>query len=155
MTDDTDLSGLDYPSARAYALEFMTALKTTEKALEAAREEVRLWTDRAALAASKGMADLESAARTKAGEAQAKAASLEAEKADLARKIVRIREKLPILKATERSVDADLLLAELQMATGEALNPESAALAELDETIRSGTADAALEELKRKLKGES
>lgn len=155
MTDDTDLSGLDYPSARAYALEFMTALKTTEKALEAARQEVRLWTDRAALAASKGMADLESAARTKAGESEAKIASLEAEKADLARKISRIREKLPVLKASERSVDADLLLAQLQMATGEALNPESAALAELDKTLQAGAADAALEELKRKLKGES
>ncbi len=155
MTDDTDLSGLDYPSARAYALEFMTALKTAEKALEAARQEVRMWTDRAALAASKGMANLETAARAKAGEAEAKAASLEAEKADLARKIARIREKLPVLKASERSVDADLLLAQLQMVTGEALNPESATLAELDKTIRSGTADAALEELKRKLKGES
>lgn len=155
MTDDTDLSGLDYPSARAYALEFMTALKTTEKALEAARQEVRLWTDRAALAVSKGMADLETAARAKAGEAETKAASLEAEKTDLARKIARIREKLPILKATERSVDADLLLAELQMVTGEALNPESAALTELDKTLQAGAADAALEELKRKLKGES
>jgi len=155
VTDDTDLSGLDYPSARAYALEFMTALKTAEKALEAARQEVRLWTDRAALAVSKGMADLETAARAKAGEAEAKAASLEAEKADLARKITRIREKLPVLKASERSVDADLLLAELQMATGEALNPESAALAELDKTLQAGAADAALEELKRKLKGES
>jgi hypothetical protein len=41
------------------------------------------------------------------------------------------------------------------MATGEALNPESAALAELDKTIQTGAADAALEELKRKLKGES
>lgn len=155
MTDDTDLSGLDYPSARAYALEFMTALKTAEKALEAAREEVRIWTDRAALAASKGMTDLESAARAKAEEAQAKAASLEAEKTDLARKIARIREKLPVLKAGERSVDADLLLAQLQMVTGEALNPGSAALADLDETVRAGTADAALEELKRKMKGES
>ena len=155
MTDDTDLSGLDYPSARAYALEFMTALKTTEKALEAARQEVRLWTDRAALAVSKGMADLETAARAKAGEAETKAASLEAEKADLARKIARIREKLPVLKASERSVDADLLLAELQMVTGEALNPESAALAELDKTLQAGAADAALDELKRKLKGES
>lgn len=155
MTDDTDLSGLDYPSARAYALDFLTALKTTEKTLAAAREEVRLWTDRAALAASKGMADLEAAARAKAGEAEAKAAALEAEKADLTRKIARIREKLPVLKASERSVDTDLLLAQLQMVTGEALNPKTAAQAELDKTIQAGTADAALEELKRKLKGES
>ena len=52
-------------------------------------------------------------------------------------------------------MDADLLLAQLQMVTGEAMNPRSAALAELDKTIQAGTADAALEELKRKLKGTS
>jgi len=153
VTDDTDLSGLDYPSARAYTLEFMTALKTTEKALEAAREEVQLWTDRAALAASKGLADLEAAARAKTFELEARVQALEAEKSDLARKIARIREKLPLVKASEHSVDADLLLAELQMVTGEAMDPQSAALAELDKTLQSGTADAALEELKRKLKG--
>ncbi len=155
MKDDTDLSGLDYESARAYALDFLTSLKATEKALAAAREELGLWTGRAGLAASKGLADLEAAARAKAEEAQARIRDLESERAETAGKIARIREKLPMVKASERSVDADLLLAELQMATGEALDLKAAALSELDTTIKTGAADAALEELKRKLKGNS
>jgi hypothetical protein len=155
VTDDTDLSGLDYESARAYALEFLTSLKATDKALVQAREELAVWEGRAALAASKGLADLESAARAKADEARERIRTLEAERAETAAKVARIREKLPMVKATEKSVDADLLLAQLQMATGEALDPQAPALSELDATIKTGAADAALEELKRKLKGNS
>lgn len=153
--DDTNLSGLDYASARAYALEFMTALKTTERALADAREELKLWTGRIDLAASKGMVDLETAARGKAADIQEQIRELEAERAETAAKVVRIREKLPVIKATEKSVDADLLLAELQMVTGEAMNPQAAELSKLDDEIKTGAADSALEELKRKMKGTS
>jgi len=52
---------------------------------------------------------------------------------------------------SERSVDADLLLAEMQMATGEALGGISAAS---DAGLKALDADSELASLKRKMGGE-
>ncbi|HSV56051.1 MAG TPA: hypothetical protein VLH39_02955 [Magnetospirillaceae bacterium] len=155
MTDDADLSGLDHESARAYALGFLTSLKATERALAAAREEEGLWAGRASLAVSRGMADLAAAAEARASDARARVEALEAERAEISAKVDRIREKLRFLKTAERSVDADLLLAELQMVTGEAMDPEAAELAGLEDAARDVDADAALDELKKKMEGHS
>ena len=146
--DDTDLRGLSTEDARAYALEFMAALKTLERDLSALAEEVTLWAKRVEIAAAKGAAELEAAARAKLAELAAKKSGLEAERADLAAKVTRIREKLPMVAASERSIDADLLLAQMQMATGEALGgpPPS-----LDADIAALGADDALATLKKKL----
>jgi hypothetical protein len=71
------------------------------------------------------LAALAQAARAKVEEEGGKIASLEAERAELRAKVVRMREQLPTIKARERSIDPDMLLAELQMMTGELLNDES------------------------------
>jgi chromosome segregation ATPase len=155
MIDDSDLRGLSAADARAYIFEFLTSLKATERELAGLGEEISSWTKRVALAAAKGAAELETAARARLAELEAKQATLNAEKAELGEKIARMKEKLPLISASERSVDADLLLAQLQMATGEALDP----LADAGAPPASATAaniDAlgandALAELKKKL----
>lgn len=153
--DDTDIRGLSLEDARAYALEFMTALKGLERDLATLGEEVALWAKRVELAASKGAAELESAARVKLDELSAKKAGLEAEKAGLAAKVARIREQLPMAAASERSVDPDLLLAQLRMATGQSPDdrdddPTRPGPA-LDRDIDALGADDALAALKKKL----
>jgi len=146
--DDTDIRGLSAADARAYALEFMTSLKTTEGELAALGDELRLWSRRLELAATKGAAELEAAARAKVDELTARKTALDAERAELAAKVARIREQLPMAGASERSVDADLLLAQLQMETGEALGGPSATT---ESDIAALGTDDALAALKRKL----
>lgn len=120
--DDTDLGGMGAADARAYALEFMTALKALDRQLASLGDELATWARRVELAAAKGAADLEAAARAKVDELAAMRSTLEAERSELAYKVSRIREKLPMAAAGERSVDADLLLSELRMAAG--LSPD-------------------------------
>ncbi len=52
--DDTDIRGLSAADARAYALEFMTALKGLDRDLATLGEEISVWAKRVELAASKG-----------------------------------------------------------------------------------------------------
>ncbi|HPE37374.1 MAG TPA: chromosome partitioning protein [Spirochaetales bacterium] len=150
MSDDTDLRGLSVSDARAYVLEFLTTLKTTERDLAALDGELALWNKRVELAASKGASDLEAGARAKVAELAARRTALSEEKDSLVAKIARMKEQLPILRAQERSVDVDLLLAELQVATGEALGDTSASV---NQGLASLGADDELAALKRKLGG--
>lgn len=150
--DDTDIRGLSAEDARAYALEFMTALKTLERDLAIVGDEVALWVKRIELAAGKGAVELEAAAQAKLNELAAKKALLEGERAELSGKVARIREKLPLAGASERSVDADLLLAQLRMATGQDPDDRDAPDAgKLDRDLSALGADDALAALKRKL----
>ncbi len=153
--DDTDLRGLSLEDARAYALEFMTALKALERDLAAVGDEVATWAKRVELAASKGAVELEAAARARLGELAAKKATLEGERAELSAKVARIREKLPMAGASERSVDPDLLLAQLRMAAGQAPDDRdddpAGTSPKLERDIAALGADDALAALKRKL----
>jgi chorismate mutase len=150
--DDTDLRGLSAADARAYVLEFITAMKSTERALMVMDQDLALWSKRVELAATKGAAELEAAARAKVDELATRRFALEAERADLAAKVARLKEQLPLALASERSVDTDLLLAQLQMATGEALGGPSPSLER--ELASLGTEDS-LAALKRSLSSET
>jgi hypothetical protein len=156
--DDTDIRGLSAADARAYAIEFMTALKALERDLASVGEELSLWAKRVELAAAKGAVELEAAARAKLDELGARQGTLSMERGELAAKVARIREKLPMAGAAERSVDADLLLAQLRMAAGQ--DPDDrddpagaagAASPKLDSDLASLGADDALAALKKKL----
>ncbi|MFZ4615903.1 MAG: hypothetical protein ACOYM2_06880 [Rectinemataceae bacterium] len=126
--DDTDLSGLDLAGARAYLVDFATSSKLARNALTALDGELALWTARVALAEGKAMAELAASARAKLSELEGKRAPLAAELAETEDKVRRIREKLPLVAASERSIDADRLLAELQLMTGELLGDNSSRL---------------------------
>jgi hypothetical protein len=151
---------LSAADARAYAIEFMTALKALERDLASVGEEVSLWAKRVELAASKGAVELEAAARARLDELGAKRTALTAERDELAAKVARIREKLPMAGASERSVDADLLLSQLRMAAGQdpddrddptGTGPAGAASPKLESDLASLGADDALAALKKKL----
>jgi hypothetical protein len=152
--DDAEFLSLDLEGAREYILAYATDIKRYEKEIADLDRDVALWGDRAKLAEGKAAADLAAAASQRYAELRAKREALESERASLAAELVRLRERLPYLKARERSVDADLLLAELQSMTGELLDPEKVqAEHELSKVETEAKADLALAELKKKMGG--
>jgi phage shock protein A len=145
---DTDLEGLGPKEAAEYVLAFITTLKQTEKALEAAQEDTNVWTRRVSLAQAKGDAGLAAQATARLSDATAKQSKLEAELADLRAKVSVLKEKLTRIRmAGVKLVDADLLLAQLQMVTGKK--------DELARTMKQEEAGAALDELKKKMQGQN
>jgi phage shock protein A len=143
---DTDLEGLGPREASEYVLAFITTLKQTEKAIAASEEEVALWTRRVALARSKGDGALAMQAEARLAEVAGKKTLLETELADLRSKVSVLKEKLTRIRmAGVKLVDADLLLAQLQMVTGKK--------DELSHTMKQEEAGAALDELKKKMQG--
>ena len=141
---DTDIEGLGPKEASEYVLAFITTLKQTEKAVAAARDEVTLWTRRVELARSKGDESLAAQAQGRLAEVSAKAAALETELADLKAKVAVLKEKLVRLRMTGgRSVDTDLLLAQLEMVVGKK--------DDLSRTMKEEETKAALDELKKKM----
>ena len=135
--EDENLSGLDLAAAKEYIFAFTVDAKRLDQDIAAAHSELERWKGRVSLAEGKlaagaaspndatSLAALAQAARAKVEEEGGKIASLEAERAELRAKVVRMREQLPTIKARERSIDPDRLLAELQMMTGELLSDES------------------------------
>jgi ribosomal protein L29 len=141
---DTDIEGLGPKEAADYVLAFITTLKQTEKAVAASEEEVSLWTSRVALARSKGDEALAAQAEARLTQAAEKKAALEAERAELKAKVSVLKGKLARLRMTGgRSVDADLLLAQLEMVVGKK--------DELSRTMKDEETQAALDELKKKM----
>lgn len=141
---DTDLEGLGPQEAAEYVLAFITTLKQTEKARAASEEDVALWTRRVELARSKGDEALASQAQARREDSAAKRAQLDAELSDLKGKVAILKEKLTRLRMTGgKSVDTDLLLAQLEMAVGKK--------DELSTTFKEEESNAALDELKKKM----
>jgi phage shock protein A len=140
---DTDIEGLDPAHATEYVLAFITTLKQTEKALAAAQEDTNTWTRRVTLARSRGEEGLAAQAEARLSDATAKQSRLETELADLQAKVSVLKEKLARLRMTGmKLVDADLLLAQLQMIVGKK--------DELGDAMKNEEANAALDELKKK-----
>jgi phage shock protein A len=141
---DTDLEGLGPREASAYVLAFITTLKQTQKALAAAEEESSLWMRRVTLARAKGDETLAAQGQARQSDAVAKQAKLETELADLKAKVSVLKEKLTRIRMMGgKLVDADLLLAQLEMITGKR--------DELAHTMKQEEASAALDELKKKM----
>lgn len=168
LNDDTDLSGLDLDQAKEYIFAYALDSKRLEKEIAELQAELDKWKARASLAEGKlasgdqSMASLAQAASAKAAEIESTIASLEAERADLCAKVEIMRKKLPLIRASERSIDPDRLLAELQMMTGEILGPDdgtgagrSAAATEADiaKLEADAKAQAELEALKKRANG--
>ncbi|MCX7023586.1 MAG: chromosome partitioning protein [Spirochaetes bacterium] len=152
MKDDADLSGMNADSAKEYVFGFITALKQLDIEIARAGEEAETWRKRVSLAESRGLADLKTAAENKAVEVETSLADLRSRHEELAAKISTMKSKLPLVKSLERSVDTDLLLAQLEMATGETMNPGAAAV---EAEMKEMEADAALQGLKGKPAGEA
>ena len=147
--DYTDLRGMDTRAAKEYILAYITTLKNTQNDLRKAEESLSLWQSRVKLATERGSADLASAAAIRVDEFQTKVGSLKAEERKLSAEIEHMKSQLKdIQHQPEYTVDADLLLAQLEQVVGE---PDKTA-----EKFKAEEADQALEELKKRLQqGES
>lgn len=121
-----ELSKLDYQGAMDLLFAYSTDIKIQEKELEPLKKEADVWASRVSLAESNARADLAQAARERLGQIQEKIAAFENSIAELRQDVARLKEALPGLKAKERSIDPDQLLAELSMMTGEAMDPGKA-----------------------------
>ncbi len=143
---DTDISGMEPEAAKEYVLAFITTLKTTQRQKQEALEEKKLWQERVRLAEQKQEALLAEKARGRVGEIQTKIATLENEERELAPKVDVLKEQLlKLSRAPQMSVDAENLLAQLQMLVGQ---PDT-----LSQTFKDEAAKAELEKLKRKMQG--
>lgn len=150
--DVRELANLDLEGAKELMIAFATDAKRIEKEVAEAKQDLARWNSRVTLAESKGMAELAASAKAQVGPLEARIASLQAERASMERDAEQIRQALPGIQARSRSIDPDRLLADLQMVTGELLEPEAA---KAEQGIRklelaSGAEDA-LAALKRKM----
>jgi chromosome segregation ATPase len=147
-----ELSRLDYDGAMNLLFAYTTDIKRHDKDIEALNKDIALWSSRVSLAEGRGLAELAAGARTQLAQLETKRGEIQASRAELERDASRIKEALPGIKAKERSVDPDMLQAELSMMTGELLDPEKARLdRELDALSKAGSAADPLEALKRKM----
>ena len=143
---DTDIEGLDPKDAAEYVLAFVTTMKRTETDLARTTEEIATWTRRVGLATETGDASLAGQARERLARIEAKKTTLEAELADLRLKVDILKDKLKRLRGRfQRSVDPDVLLAELEMLAG-----KKDALAD---RFKAEEAGVKVEELKKKMSG--
>lgn len=141
---DTDIDSLDYGSAREYVLAFLTTHKQTQRERAIAEEELVQWEHRVKLAGSRGEPQLKKTAGQRAAELRERVARLIGEERELKRKVAVLKQKLQVLRLQASfAVDADALLAQLSLLAGE---PDT-----LGRALKEQEAQAALEELKRKL----
>ncbi len=113
-----ELSRLDYEGASEMLIAHATDAKKYEREIAALKAQTDDWKTKANLAQTKNMPDLAQAALQRAAEYDAKSRELEVELAAIRRDIEDLRSALPLLKAKQRSVDPDQLLAELSMIVG-------------------------------------
>ena len=149
-----DLTGMNVTEAKEYIHNYITTLKLTQKEISALEDEAVKWKNRIELARSRGMEDILAEAEKEADKVDAKLAGLGEEVRDLKDGIEAMKRQLPGLAARERSVDPDLLEQELLMALGQ--TEEDAATEKAFKKLeKENSADAALEALKAKMKGET
>ena len=133
-----ELSSLDYEGASEMLLACATDAKKYEKEIASLKSQAQDWRAKAAMAQARASADLASAgtaspdsaapgsaaanlataALQRATELDAKAQELSVELEGIRRDIRDLREALPLIKAKQRRVDPDQLLAELSMLVG-------------------------------------
>ncbi len=144
MSDDYNILGLEPESAREYVTAVMTTLKTTTAKRIQIEKESESWLSRVRLATEKGRPDLASGAQAKADELSPQIAKLKGEEQEYRDGIARMVVQLKSMETRPRlsGVDADLLLAQMEMVVGEH--------AEIDEKFRSAEADWALDDLKKR-----
>ena len=118
--DDTDLSGMTPEAAREYVLAFIKSLKETQRQRDKLAEELDLWNKRIELAEKESRTDLVQQAKIRLEGIRVDVAGLDQEEEVLKRKVDVLKENLLRLPARfESTVDAELLLAQLEMVVGE------------------------------------
>ena len=153
---NANLTGMNPGEAKEYIFNFISTLKLTEKQILTFDDEINKWQARIELANSKGEVELAMEAEKEKNRLLEKQAALKAEAEQLKQQIGEMRRQLPLLAARERSVDTDLLEQELLMAAGFMPGDDEKAKSErkFKEMEKEQAADAALEELKAKMRSQ-
>jgi phage shock protein A len=142
--DDTDISGMDPDAAREYVLGFIKSLKETRRQRERLVEDLGRWRERIGLAQRQARTDLAEQAGKRAESLRDEVAKLDREEEELKAKVAILKENLKRLQGCFRyTVDAEQLLAQLEMAAGERDDTV--------ERIKEIEVQSRLEELKRKI----
>ena len=152
--DSSNLAKMNTAEAKEYILGYITTLKLTQKEIHSLEEEAAKWKARIELARSRGADDLRAEAEKEAERINLKLAGLREEERGLKRDIEAMRRQLPGLAARERSIDPDLLEQELLMALGQT-EEEAGTERAFRKLEKESSANAALEALKAKLKGDA
>lgn len=147
-----ELSKLDEAGAMELLLAYTTDIRRHDKDIEVLEKDRQLWDSRVRLAEGKGMAELAQGAKAQLSRIEASLSGIVAARDELKLDASRIREALPAIKARRRSIDPDLLQAELSMLLGE---EQGSSAAKLDEEFKAleGKAEGQdpLDRLKRKM----
>jgi len=134
MKDDADLTNMSLEEGKAYIFSFLTHFKLLQTELKKIAEDKILWEKRIALADSKGLNDLKTQAIAELAKHLNKESERKAEEAELKTTIRKLKENLTGLKARERSVNADALLAMLEI---DAYRVDGKETAELDKEFEN------------------
>ena len=148
------LTGMSAADAKEYILAFITTLKLTEREIRSLEDEAAKWKNRADLARSRGITDLLTEAEKEAEKINIKIAGLRIEEQKLKTDIETMRRQLPGLAARERSIDPDVLEQELLLALGQT-GEETQTDRAFRKLEKDSAADAALETLKSRMKGDT
>ncbi|HOI22957.1 MAG TPA: hypothetical protein PLD45_06775 [Spirochaetales bacterium] len=147
-----ELSKLDEAGAMELLLAYTTDIKRHDKDIEALEKDRRLWNSRVKLAEERSLAELAQGARAQLSRIEASLSGLVAARDELKLDVFRIREALPAIKARRRSIDPDLLQAELSMLVGEEQGLPAAKLEDEFRALEEKAEDQdPLEKLKRKM----
>jgi phage shock protein A len=139
-------------SAREYLRSLLTHIKLEEKRISSLLETKAKWESRIQLAGSSGDGALEEAARAEFSSVCASIEKAESELSAVRSEARTLARRLPVLKASERSVDTDYLEADLSLLLVKDLTREEASLDKKFAGLeRSAAADSALSLLKEKM----
>ena len=142
-----DPRNFDVRAAKEYLLSLLTTMKQLKTKHTQLEEEVAKWQSRVILADEKGRPDLAAQASTRLNDAKEQLSRIRGEEVELLRERDELKRQILIAKdMPEMKVDADLLLAQMQMITGE---PDTVA-----EEFKNEEVEGALRSLKQQLDGD-
>lgn len=137
-----DIGKMDLFAAREYMLQVMTTYKLAKNKRIQLENECKTWKERVALAREKGKEDLALEAEKEVNVLIQQIERIKLEENEYTEELQSIKEEIATIKRQpERSVDADLLLAQLQMIVGE---PDT-----LSEEFKKEEIEARLEAMKK------
>lgn len=111
---------MDMRSTRQYLIAITANLKQIKEKQKKLQGDYDTWTGRVKLARDNNRSDLEASATQRVEEIKYQLQNLSAEEAELIREASRMKSRIVLLKTeVDKTVNADLLLAELEQLVGE------------------------------------
>jgi phage shock protein A len=147
MQDDFDLTGLDKQSAKEYVVAVIADLKQLKAKRIEAEGRLKLWQGRVRLADGEGRSDLADKARAQVDLVSGELSDIKRQELEYSRGVDRMKTQLKMIESqSDMSINADLLLAQLEMVVGER--------DELSEAFKDQEVSDELERLKREMEGD-